>query len=69
MKGEFYHRRTMSYLAMFGMILCASGVIFFDVKAGAIGAIMASFAAVVGTYMGSATYDDHSTRKNKHGNP
>lgn len=63
MKGGFYHRRMMAYLAMLGLLLCACGVVFLDIKDGAIGGIAGSFAVVIGAYMTNATYDDHSHRK------
>ena len=67
MKGQFIHRRIMAYLAIFGMLYCAYGVVHNNVVDGAIGGLVAAFAAVVGTFMTNATYDDHSNRKHKNG--
>ncbi len=64
MKGTFTHRRNMAYLSLVGLFYCAYGVIHLGVKDGAIGGIALAFGAVIAGYKISATYDDHSNRKN-----
>jgi hypothetical protein len=69
------HRRRLTYIAFFSMIVLTAGVFLaapwlapatLDALAAYYGAYMLSMTGVLGAYFGFATIDDKSKRQNGH---